>query len=154
VTADEQDAARQAEVALEAFRDAAWDALFSYRETGELVPASGKKGGVDFLTVAEAQRCHRGRAKRRLATARRRAANLLDQLAAAGLPVPGNLWDRLEADAHARLADDLLYIAEARKLARSRVLPHPPAERLRRERRVAASPARRAKRARPDLQNP
>lgn len=154
MNAAERKAARQAEVALEAFRDAAWDALFSYRETGELVPVPGKKGGVDFLTVAEAQRCHRDRAKRRLATARRRAANLLDQFAATGLPVPANLWERLEADARARLADDLLYIAEARRLARSRALPSSPAERQRRERRVAASPARRAKRARPGLQNP
>ena len=130
MNAAERKAARQAEVALEAFRDAAWDALFSYRETGELVPVPGKKGGVDFLTVAEAQRCHRDRAKRRLATARRRAANLLDQFAATGLPVPANLWERLEADARARLADDLLYVEEARRAAAEPPPPDPPRRKI------------------------
>ena len=56
MTADEEDAARQAEVALEAFRDATWDALLTYRETGELVPVPGEGGGVGLLTVDEAQR--------------------------------------------------------------------------------------------------
>ena len=114
---EEQDAARQAEVALEAFRDATWDALLGYRETGELVPVPGEKGGVDFLTVDEAQRSRPDRDGRRLATARRRAANLLDQFKAAGLPVPPDLFDRLAADARARLADDLLYVEEARRAA-------------------------------------
>jgi hypothetical protein len=117
VTADEQDAARQAEVALESFRDATWDALLGYRETGELVPVPGEKGGVGFLTVDEAQRSRPDRDGRRLATARRRAANLLAQFEAAGLPVPPDLWDRLAADARARLEDDLLYIEEARRAA-------------------------------------
>jgi hypothetical protein len=117
VTADEQDAARQAEVALEAFRDATWDALLGYRETGELVPVPGEVGGVGFLTVDEAQRSRPDRDGRRLATARRRAANLLAQFEAAGLPVPPDLWDRLAADARARLEDDLLYIEEARRAA-------------------------------------
>ena len=117
MTADEQDAARQAEVALEAFRDATWDALLGYRETGELVPVPGEGGGVGFLTVDEAQRSRPDRDGRRLATARRRAANLLAQFEAAGLPVPPDLWDRLAADARARLEDDLLYIEEARRAA-------------------------------------
>ncbi len=117
MTADEQDAARQAEVALESFRDATWDALLGYRETGELVPVPGEKGGVGFLTVDEAQRSRPDRDGRRLATARRRAANLLAQFEAAGLPVPPDLWDRLAADARARLEDDLLYIEEARRAA-------------------------------------
>ena len=119
MTADERDAARQAEVALEAFRDAAWDALFSYRETGELVPVAGENGGVGLLTVDEAQRSRPDRDGRRLTTARRRAANLLAQFEAAGLPVPPDLWDRLAADARARLEDDLLYIAEAKNLQRT-----------------------------------
>ena len=54
---------------------------------------------------------------RRLATARRRATNLLDQFKAAGLPVPPDIFDRLAADARARLEDDLLYIEEARRAA-------------------------------------
>ena len=39
------------------------------------------------------------------------------QFEAAGLPVPPDLWDRLAADARARLEDDLLYIEEARRAA-------------------------------------
>ena len=117
MTTDEQDAARQAEVALEAFRDATWDAILGYRATGELVPVSAGDDGLALLTVDEAQRARPDRGKRRLATARRRAANLLAQFSSSGLPVPADLWDRLEADARARLEDDLLYIAEARKQA-------------------------------------
>ncbi len=120
MTADERDAARQAEVALEAFRDATWDALLEYRTTGELVPVPGERGGVGLVPAAEAQRSRPDRDSRRLATARRRAANLLAQFQAAGLPVPPNLFDRLEADARARLEDDLLYVAEARRLAARR----------------------------------
>lgn len=116
MTADEQDAARQAEVALEAFRDATWDAIEAYRTTGELVPVSGD-GGMGFLTVDEAQRAYADRDARRLATARRRAGNLLAQFKAAGRPVPPDLWDRLAADARAALDDALLYIAEAKRLS-------------------------------------
>ena len=120
MTADERDAARQAEVALEAFRDATWDALLEYRTTGELVPVPGERGGVALITVDEAQRSRPDRDSRRLTTARRRAANLLDQFSAAGVPVPADLWDRLAADARARLEDDLLYVEEARRLAAKR----------------------------------
>ncbi|MBQ3809810.1 MAG: hypothetical protein II839_03220 [Kiritimatiellae bacterium] len=38
---------------------------------------------------------------------------------AGDLPVPPDLWDRLAADARARLADDLLYVEEARRTARA-----------------------------------
>lgn len=120
MTANERDAARQAKVALEAFRDAAWDAIEAYRTTGELVPVSGEGGGVGFLTVDEAQRTYPDRDARRLATARRRADNLLAQFQAAGRPVPPDLWDRLAADARAALDDALLYIAEARRQSHPR----------------------------------
>ena len=125
MTADEQDAARQAEVALEAFRDATWDALLGYRDTGELVPVPGEKGGVGFLTVDAARRSRPDRGGRSLATARRRAANLLSQFEAAGLPVPPDLWDRLAADRKAQYEDELRWIEMAREAAAKSSPPAP-----------------------------
>ncbi|MBQ9727900.1 MAG: hypothetical protein IJV65_10425 [Kiritimatiellae bacterium] len=48
--------------------------------------------------------------------ARRRAANLVAQFKAVGRPVPPDLGDRLAADARSRLADDLLYADEVRRM--------------------------------------
>ena len=113
---DQNDPVLQGQVAEAAFRDAVWDALYSYRETGELAPYS-EDGVVKFATVDEAHRQYPDFERRQLEAARRRADNLLEQFRMTGQTPTPDVWKRLEADARARYEDDLAYIREARHAA-------------------------------------
>lgn len=112
----EADAARQAEVALDAFEEATWDAIERYRATGDLVPVM-QNGRLELLTVAEALRSRRDYAKRRDQTGRRKCAALLGQFASLGREIPADLWDRLAADRKAQYEDELRWIDMAREAA-------------------------------------
>ena len=70
---DKEDADRQAAVALDAFEEATWDAIESYRITGELVPVT-RDGKLEYLTVDEALHSRRDYVKRRDQTGRRKCA--------------------------------------------------------------------------------
>jgi len=93
----------------EASDAATWDAIEGYRDTGEMVPAE-KDGKLVFLTVDEALRSRPDYERRKRETAAWRRQNLLDQFAAAGVPVTPDVWKRLEADRRQALEDDLLWI--------------------------------------------
>lgn len=93
----------------EASDQATWDAIEAYRETGEMVPVE-KDGKLVFLTVDEALRERPDYERRKRETAAWRRKNLLDQFAAAGVPVTPDIWKRLEADRRQALEDELLWI--------------------------------------------
>ena len=113
---DEAEATLQAQVALDSFEEATWDAISHYRETGDLVPVV-QDGAVRLLTVDEALRSRRDWEKRRDQVGRRKCANLLAQFRESGRPFPPDLWDRLAADRRAQLADELRWIDMARAAA-------------------------------------
>ena len=115
---DKEDADRQAAVALDAFEEATWDAIESYRITGELVPVT-RDGKLEYLTVDEALHARRDYARRRDQTGRRKCANLLAQFRAAGRTPPPDLWERLAADRRAQLENELRWIEMARAEAES-----------------------------------
>ena len=112
----EEDAARQAEVALDAFEEATWDAIEHYRETGDLVPVM-QNGRLELLTVSETLRSRRDYAKRRDQSGRRKCDALLGQFAALGREIPPDLWDRLAADRKVQYEDELRWIEMAREAA-------------------------------------
>lgn len=113
---EEDEAARQAQVAQKAMEEATWDAIAAYRETGDLVPAI-IDGKLEFLTVDEALRSRRDWAERRDSIGERKCRNLLGQFREEGRPIPDNLWDRLRADRRAQYEDELRWIEMARKAA-------------------------------------
>ena len=93
----------------EASDAATWDAIEAYRETGEMVPVE-REGKLVFLTVDEALKERSDYERRKRETAAWRRQNLLDQFAAAGVPVTPDVWKRLEADRRQALEDELLWI--------------------------------------------
>lgn len=117
----EEDAARQAAVAQEAFEEATWDAIEQYRVTGDLVPVM-QDGKLTLLTVDETLRSRRDWAKRRDRAGHRKCANLLAQFEAEKQPIPPDLWDRLAADRRAQYEDELRWIDIARQEAARRGL--------------------------------
>lgn len=122
----EEDAARQAAVAQDAFEEATWDAIERYRVTGDLVPVM-QNGRLELLTVDETLRSRRDYAKRRDQTGRRKCDALLGQFASLGKEIPPDLWDRLAADRKAQYEDELRWIDMARAAAveRNRTRPTP-----------------------------
>lgn len=94
---------------VEAAASATWDAIEAYRDTGEMVPVE-KDGKLAFLTVDEALRTRSDYEQRKRETAAWRRKNLIDQFAAAGIPLTDDIWNRLEADRRQALEDDLLWI--------------------------------------------
>ena len=115
----EEDAARQAAVAQDAFEEATWDAIERYRVTGDLVPVM-QNGRLELLTVDETLRSRRDYAKRRDQTGRRKCDALLGQFASLGKDIPPDLWDRLAADRKAQYEDELRWIDMARTAAAER----------------------------------
>lgn len=113
---DEKEAKRQAEVALDAFEEATWDAIERYRATGDLVPVM-KDGKLELQTVDEALRSRRDWSKRRDQIGRRKCKALLAQFAALGREIPSDLWERLAADRKAQYEDELRWIELARAAA-------------------------------------
>ena len=93
----------------EASDSATWDAIEAYRDTGEMVPVE-RDGKLTFLTVDEALRTRSDYEQRKRETAAWRRQNLIDQFAAAGIPLTDDVWQRLEADRRQALEDDLLWI--------------------------------------------
>lgn len=93
---------------------ATWIAIEGYRDTGEMVPTV-KDGKLAFVTVSEAQFSREDCAKRKRARGDWRLRNLLNQFAAEGMPVPADVWDRLEADRRQALEDDLEWIRRGRE---------------------------------------
>jgi len=126
--ADEEDAARQAMVALDAFEEATWDAIAAYRETGDLVPVM-LEDKLEFMTVDEALRSRRDWAKRRDQIGRRKCRNLLSQFREEKRTIPPDLWDRLRADRRAQYEDELRWIEMARAEAEKDLPPRPAVER-------------------------
>ena len=112
----EEDAARQAAVALDAFEEATWDAIERYRVTGDLVPVM-QGDRLELLTVAETLRSRRDYEKRRDQTGRRKCEALLGQFASLGREIPPDLWDRLAADRKTQYEDELRWIEMARQAA-------------------------------------
>ena len=112
----EEDAARQAAVALDAFEEATWDAIERYRVTGDLVPVM-QGDRLELLTVAETLRSRRDYGKRRDQTGRRKCEALLGQFASLGREIPPDLWDRLAADRKTQYEDELRWIEMARQAA-------------------------------------
>ena len=112
----EEDAARQAAVALDAFEEATWDAIERYRVTGDLVPVM-QGDRLELLTVAETLRSRRDYDKRRDQTGRRKCEALLGQFASLGREIPPDLWDRLAADRKTQYEDELRWIEMARQAA-------------------------------------
>lgn len=112
----EEDAARQAAVAQDAFEEATWDAIERYRATGDLVPVM-QNGRLELLTVEETLRSRRDYTRRRDQTGHRKCEALLGQFAALGREIPADLWDRLAADRKAQYEDELRWIKMARKAA-------------------------------------
>ena len=112
----EADAARQAEVALDAFEEATWDAIEAYRVTGDLVPVM-KDGKLELMTVAETLRSRRDYDKRRDQTGFRKRDVLLGQFASLGREIPPDLWDRLAEDRRIQYEDELRWIELARSAA-------------------------------------
>ena len=112
----EADAARQAEVALDAFEEATWDAIEGYRVTGDLVPVM-KDGKLELMTVAETLRSRRDYAKRRDQPGIRKRDALLGQFASLGREIPPDLWDRLAEDRRIQYEDELRWIELARAAA-------------------------------------
>ena len=89
--------------------EASWDALERYRNTGEMVPVM-KDGKLALVTVDEAMRMRPDYEERKAANAAWRRKNLIDQVAAAGLELTPDVWERLEADRRQALEDDLAWI--------------------------------------------
>ena len=94
---------------VEAAASATWDAIEAYRDTGEMVPIE-RDGKLAFVTVDEALRMRDDYEQRKRETAAWRRQNLIDQFAAAGIPLTDDVWQRLEADRRQALEDDLLWI--------------------------------------------
>ncbi len=122
----EEDAARQAAVAQDAFEEATWDAIERYRATGDLVPVM-QDGRLELLTVAEALRSRRDYDKRRDQTGRRKCDALLGQFASLGREIPADLWERLAADRKTQYEDELRWIDMAREAAAKQSSPAPSA---------------------------
>ena len=88
---------------------ATWDAIESYRDTGEMVPVE-RDGKLVFLTVDEALRERPDYEARKKANAQWRRQNLIEQFEAAGVPLTDDVWRRLEEDRRQALEDDLRWI--------------------------------------------
>lgn len=95
--------------ASEAAAVASWDALESYRDTGEMVPIL-RDGKLALVTVDEAMRMRGDYEQRKSDNAAWRRQNLIDQFAAAGLELTPDVWERLAADRRQALEDDLKWI--------------------------------------------
>ena len=95
--------------ASEAAAVASWDALESYRDTGEMVPVM-LKGKLALVTVDEAMRMRGDYEKRKADNAAWRRNNLIEQFKFVGLELTPDVWERLAADRRQQLEDDLKWI--------------------------------------------
>ncbi len=106
---DRKDWPEDARNAQDAFDEASWDAIETYRDTGEMVP-SIKDGKLHLYTVDEAMRTRSDYEMRKKDVVEWRSNSLIAQVKLAGIDFASDVWERPTADCRQAHQGDFAWI--------------------------------------------